>query len=279
MTMATATYYGGVPGSPLPADRLARKQRNFPRRGGFCHSALLKSAVMACMSEGGDNVMNNRNSSSHSSGSQGGLTASPTDHSGGTISSPTTTGGGLLVSASSTDLLLWQLQIPNNSLSSSSSPRKRMRRSDAATVSANTSQSSHNSLKSADGETGSHPQQQQQLKQHQQNQQNQKQQLVDEAVIERATDLLQRLCVRPLDRSDSSSRHMRGTPSNSHRQVANNNIRHPANSTSSTNTTNRCSDADFDRKAPVRRVSRRTSYNSQISTGTDFDDLDDDEFH
>lgn len=38
------------PGSPLPADRLARKQRLFVRRGGACHSALLQSAVMACMS-------------------------------------------------------------------------------------------------------------------------------------------------------------------------------------------------------------------------------------
>lgn len=38
------------PGSPLPADRLARKQRHFGRRGGACHSALLQSAVMACMS-------------------------------------------------------------------------------------------------------------------------------------------------------------------------------------------------------------------------------------
>ena len=38
------------PGSPLPADRLARKQRLFVRRGGHCHSALLQSAVMACMS-------------------------------------------------------------------------------------------------------------------------------------------------------------------------------------------------------------------------------------
>lgn len=38
------------PGSPLPADRLARKQRLFLRRGGACHSALLQSAVMACMS-------------------------------------------------------------------------------------------------------------------------------------------------------------------------------------------------------------------------------------
>jgi hypothetical protein len=38
------------PGSPLPADRLARKQRVFNRRGGACHSALLHSAVMACMS-------------------------------------------------------------------------------------------------------------------------------------------------------------------------------------------------------------------------------------
>ena len=35
------------PGSPLPADRLARKQRL--RRGGHCHSSLLHSAVMACM--------------------------------------------------------------------------------------------------------------------------------------------------------------------------------------------------------------------------------------
>lgn len=41
---------GGVPGSPLPADRLARKQRLFLRRGGACHSTLLQSAVMACMS-------------------------------------------------------------------------------------------------------------------------------------------------------------------------------------------------------------------------------------
>eukprot|EP00977_Amphora_coffeiformis_P019906 scaffold7611_cov183-Amphora_coffeaeformis.AAC.1 len=38
------------PGSPLPADRLARKQRHFGRRGGHCHSSLLHSAVMACMS-------------------------------------------------------------------------------------------------------------------------------------------------------------------------------------------------------------------------------------
>lgn len=38
------------PGSPLPADRLARKQRLFVRRGGACHSTLLQSAVMACMS-------------------------------------------------------------------------------------------------------------------------------------------------------------------------------------------------------------------------------------
>ena len=38
------------PGSPLPADRLARKQRLFLRRGGACHSSLLQSAVMACMS-------------------------------------------------------------------------------------------------------------------------------------------------------------------------------------------------------------------------------------
>ena len=38
------------PGSPLPADRLARKQRLFLRRGGACHSTLLQSAVMACMS-------------------------------------------------------------------------------------------------------------------------------------------------------------------------------------------------------------------------------------
>ena len=34
----------------------------------------------------------------------------------------------------------------------------------------------------------------------------------------------------------------------------------------------------IDRSAPIRRVSRRTSYASQISTGTDFDD-DLDEFH
>ena len=34
---------------PMPADRLARKQRSFSRRGGVGHSQLLKSAVMAAM--------------------------------------------------------------------------------------------------------------------------------------------------------------------------------------------------------------------------------------
>jgi hypothetical protein len=35
---------------PMPADRQARKQRSFHRRGGEVHGALLKSAVMASMS-------------------------------------------------------------------------------------------------------------------------------------------------------------------------------------------------------------------------------------
>ena len=35
---------------PMPADRQARKQRTFGRRGGACHSVLLKSAVIASMS-------------------------------------------------------------------------------------------------------------------------------------------------------------------------------------------------------------------------------------
>jgi hypothetical protein len=36
---------------PMPADRQARKQRSFKRRGGAVHASLLKSAVMASMAE------------------------------------------------------------------------------------------------------------------------------------------------------------------------------------------------------------------------------------
>lgn len=43
-TMQTEEY------PPMPADRQARKQRSFHRRGGEVHGALLKSAVMASMS-------------------------------------------------------------------------------------------------------------------------------------------------------------------------------------------------------------------------------------
>ena len=43
-------YFPEGPGSPLPAERLARKQRVVVRRGGACHSDLLHSAVMASMS-------------------------------------------------------------------------------------------------------------------------------------------------------------------------------------------------------------------------------------
>jgi hypothetical protein len=50
MTSSSSTSSLLVPGSPLPAERLARKQRLFVRRGGHCHASLLQSAVMACMS-------------------------------------------------------------------------------------------------------------------------------------------------------------------------------------------------------------------------------------
>jgi len=39
---------------PMPADRLARKQRSFGRRGGVCQSVLQKSAVIASISLLGD---------------------------------------------------------------------------------------------------------------------------------------------------------------------------------------------------------------------------------
>ena len=248
---------GIVPGSPLPADRLARKQRNFPRRGGFCHSALLKSAVMAYMSEGGNNNNNNGPSTPNAI------------HRGGLI--PT---------------------------SSNSSPRKRMRRTDGATVSSahptggaatttavtgstnltsaasSLARSSSLSSSSAGGGGdvgcggGGGP-------------------VIalvdDDAVIARATDLLQRLCVKPLDHSDSpKSRHnMRRNPSSggmlgSSRSGAS---LTPDTLSSCSNNNNSRDGGDFERKAPIRRVSRRTSYASQISTGTDYDDLDDDEFH
>ena len=277
---------GGVPGSPLPADRLARKQRNFPRRGGFCHSALLKSAVMACMSEGDATNRNNNGGSS--------ITASPDISAGG---------GGDLTAA---DLL--QLQIPSNSLSSS--PRKRMRRSDGATVihpsgtphggaSAGGGGGSELSTTTSTGSLCTTPTKPTttaatttaNMMMTTSSSRTSPAPLVDDdAVIARATDLLQRLCVKPLDHSDGSSRHSRRTMSGSRHGGSSSTSIHNmmlmsgtgSNSTGSPSnhtTNNNGRDADFDRKAPVRRVSRRTSYTSQISTGTDYDDLDDDEFH
>lgn len=58
---------------PMPADRQARKQRSFSRRGGAVHSTLLKSAVLASMMEydssddGGHRVQNYRRGSCQSS--------------------------------------------------------------------------------------------------------------------------------------------------------------------------------------------------------------------
>lgn len=135
------------PGSPLPADRLARKQR----RGGHCHSGLLRAAVMACMS-------------------------SPKDDEG----KPSIDSSALLTSSSET---------------STSSPRKRLRRTDRP--------------------------------------------ITDVAVQ------LASLSMSPLDAGSNSG------PSH-----------HEGRSTA----------ADFQRAPPVRRVSRRKSYNSMASGASDYDD-------
>ena len=229
-----------VPGSPLPADRLARKQRNFSRRGGFVHSTLLRSAVYACMSE------------------EGGTTSTST--------APLTTS-------------------PPSAQKKNSSPRKRMRRTDRST-------------RVPPSASHSPP--------------------ADDAVIARATDLLQKLCVQPLDGNDNtkstatsslrtrSGIHHRTSPPQRTRSIRRTTSSNSRTTTSSLsmmqqmqmqqmmmmssrhsrdgsvdydyNSNNHPIHEDFDRSAPIRRVSRRTSYASQISTGTDFDD-DLDEFH
>lgn len=52
---------------PMPADRLARKQRSFSRRGGVGHSQLLKSAVLAAMDalDSSEDESRSRGSSHH----------------------------------------------------------------------------------------------------------------------------------------------------------------------------------------------------------------------
>uniref|UniRef100_A0A6U3BVB3 Uncharacterized protein n=1 Tax=Entomoneis paludosa TaxID=265537 RepID=A0A6U3BVB3_9STRA len=239
-----------VPGPPLPADRLARKQRNFPRRGGFVHSSLLRSAVYACMSDG-----------------EGPSPETPN-------------------SLSVTDLL-------NGKGGKHSSPRKRMRRTDHKTRlsrSNSTATQEESPTPNGNSPTGAPS-------------------ASEDAVIARATDLLQRLCVNSLDPSDHKSgkpaqrphrprlvalkNHTGASMLTSHSSSHNRRLlARRTLSVSSRHSTSRMDegddhndepdqddDADFERAAPVRRVSRRTSYQSQISTGTaDYED-DLDEFH
>ena len=145
------------PGSPLPADRLARKQRLFLRRGGACHSSLLQSAVMACMS-------------------------SPKDDEG-------------KPGFSSLDSAI----LTSSSGEASTSPRKRLRRTDKPKA------------------------------------------VVDDKVVAGASVLLASLSMSPLDSSASSHHHDRMS-------------------------------SDFKRAPPIRRVSRRKSYNSVASGASDYDD-------
>lgn len=147
------------PGSPLPADRLARKQRLFLRRGGACHSTLLQSAVMACMS-------------------------SPKDDEGKPGFSSLESSASLLTSSSG---------------EASTSPRKRLRRTDRPKAT------------------------------------------VDDKVVAGASVLLASLSMSPLDGGGTSDHHRRSGP-------------------------------DFKRAPPIRRVSRRKSYNSVASGASDYDD-------
>jgi len=250
-----------VPGSPLPADRLARKQRNFPRRGGFVHNSLLRSAVVAASD------MNNTNKIAANAGN-----------------TTATANMSLLLNSNSSSA--------NNKIS----PRKRMRRTDHATrmpantdCSGLTTLSSHGKKNNNNLGTGGS---------------NHNKRNSDEAVIARATDLLEQLYL-----NNNSNSHHSSTSRPQNSSSSSSPVRQPLRGTRSRRGGRRGADflrsrsgheqqpppaplevpfpqraqrqhpeQDFERAAPVRRVSRRTSYSSQISTGTDYDD-DLDEFH
>lgn len=202
-----------VPGSPLPADRLARKQRNFPRRGGFAHSSLLRSAVYAHMSEVPSNPLNS---------------ATPAGDSFDLMNAPPRSNG--------------------------NAPRKRVRRTDHAT------RMPLGGPSSSPGKIGTKGAAPSSI-------------TTENAYIDRATDLLQKLSVDSLDGSQGrGSRHLATATARMAKLAGLSNH-------SSSRRTIRIVDHDFDRSEPIRRVSRRTSYQSQISTGTaDYED-DLDEFH
>jgi trimeric autotransporter adhesin len=73
---------------PMPADRLARKQRSFSRRGGEGHNALLKSAVMAAMESNDDDDFDDNNTDYYYNNTTNGTNGCPPPPSNKKVTNP-----------------------------------------------------------------------------------------------------------------------------------------------------------------------------------------------